>query len=81
LLRSGTSIGANIEEAYAAQSKNDFIAKAHIALKENQETKYRLKIMIECYPKTTDIRRGFLNDAEELSKIITQILITMKQKK
>ena len=46
-LRSGTSIGANIREAFYAHSKADFIAKLHIALKECSETEYWLELMIE----------------------------------
>ena len=47
LLRSGTSIGANIHEAQYAQSKKDFVAKLEIALKESSETSYWLKLMYE----------------------------------
>ena len=47
LIRSGTSIGANIREAFFAQSKADFIAKLHIALKECSESEYWLEILIE----------------------------------
>ena len=47
LIRSGTSIGANIREAFIAQSKADFIAKLHIALKECSESEYWLEILIE----------------------------------
>lgn len=46
-LRSGTSIGANIHEAFYAQGKADFIAKLHIALKECSETEYWLELLIE----------------------------------
>jgi four helix bundle protein len=44
-LGSGTSIGANINEAQEAQSKKDFLAKMYIALKESRETEYRLKLL------------------------------------
>ena len=44
ILRSGTSIGANVEEAIAAQSRKDFIAKMYIALKEARETNYLVEI-------------------------------------
>ena len=46
-LRSGTSIGANIREAFYAQGKADFVAKLHIALKECSETEYWLELLIE----------------------------------
>lgn len=47
LIRSGTSIGANIREAFYANSKSDFIAKLHIALKECSESEYWLELLIE----------------------------------
>ena len=47
ILRSGTSIGANITEAGYAQSKPDFITKMHIALKETAETEYWLRLLIQ----------------------------------
>ena len=55
LLRSGTSIGANIREAFYAHGKADFVAKLHIALKECSETEYWLELLIESgyyYDKT-----------------------------
>ncbi|MGC2692532.1 MAG: four helix bundle protein, partial [Desulfobaccales bacterium] len=50
LLRSGTSIGANIEEAQAGQSRADFISKCAIALKETRETRYWLRLLNESGP-------------------------------
>ena len=47
LLRSATSIGANMEEAVAGQSKADFVSKCSIVLKEARETKYWLRLLIE----------------------------------
>jgi four helix bundle protein len=47
-LRSGTSIGANVEEADSGQSKKDFIAKMSIALKEAKETHYWLRLLVKC---------------------------------
>jgi len=68
LLRSGTSIGANVEEAQAGQSKPDFISKMSIALKESRETLYWLRIL-----ETTEVVvSNKLNDlkveAEEITK-------------
>ena len=60
-LRSGTSIGANIHEAFYAQGKADFIAKLHIALKECSETEYWLELLIES---------GFYSDRTILDKCI-----------
>ena len=58
LLRSGTSIGANVAEAEQAQSRPDFVSKMNIALKETSETKYWIKLL-----KTTD----FLSEKESSS--------------
>lgn len=76
LLRAGTSIGANIEEAQAGQSKADFTAKMSIARKEARETLYWLKLLkaseiIEA-EKLTDITK----EADELVRILTSIVKT-----
>lgn len=68
LLRSGTSIGANVEEALAAQSRNDFIHKMSIASKEARETKYWLRLLDES-------KMVNLNYTEYLSKIDTIVNI------
>ena len=71
LLRSGTSIGANIHEAQYAQSKKDFVAKLEIALKESNETSYWLKLMYET--KRIDIAQ--YQYAEKLCGNIRRLLI------
>ena len=74
LLRSGTSIGANVEEAQAGHSKADFIAKMSIARKEARETHYWIRLIKETKlieeVKIDDI----LSEAEQLVKIITAIV-------
>ena len=75
LLRSGTSIGANVEEAQDAQSKNDFIAKMSIALKEAREARYWLKILKETDNFSDDELSNYL---EEIIRILTKILKTSK---
>jgi len=65
LLRSGTSIGANVAEAEQAQSKPDFISKMNIALKETSETKYWIKLL-----QATD----FLSEVEESSSILADCI-------
>ena len=57
ILRSGTSIGANLEEASAGQSKADFISKCSIALKESRETHYWLRLLNACELIPTDGQR------------------------
>ncbi|MCL2329212.1 MAG: four helix bundle protein [Bacteroidetes bacterium] len=81
LLRSGTSIGANIREAINAESNADFIHKYAIAQKECNETLYWLELLF-----ATDFmnEKEFLSmktDAEEIMKILTKIIVTSKAKK
>ncbi len=75
ILRAGTSIWANIEEAIAGQSKKDFLSKIFIALKESRETKYRLRLI-----KETDLYEGnvenYLKDIESIINILTKITKT-----
>lgn len=75
LLRSGTSIGANIEEAIAAQSKKDFIAKMSISSKEARETKYWLRLLNESKYINIDYSE-YLKDIEEIINILTAIVKT-----
>ena len=78
LLRSGTSIGANVEEAVGAQSKNDFISKISIAYKEARETYYWLRLLRDAELIEQKLAESFLNDAEELRKILSGILKSSK---
>jgi len=75
LLRSGTSIGANIEEAIAAQSKKDFIAKMSISSKEARETKYWIRLLNESKYINIDYT-DCLKDIEEIINILTAIVKT-----
>ena len=80
ILRSGTSIGANLAEAECAISRNDFIAKVYIALKETSETLYWLRIL----RKTDYISElqydSIYHDCEELKKILSTSTKTLRQK-
>lgn len=78
LLRSGTSIGANVEEASAAQSKRDFIAKMAISSKEARETKYWLRLLKESQLTQIDVK-SLLLDIEELIRILTSIVKTSQR--
>lgn len=71
LLRSGTSIGANIEESLGAQSTKDFLSKLSIAYKEARETNYWLRI-IQAQDINSDVKK-LIEDCEELLKIIGTI--------
>jgi four helix bundle protein len=75
LVRSGTSIGANVEEALAAQSRNDFLSKMSIASKEARETKYWLRLFRESRLADVDVTQA-LEDAEELIRMLTSIVKT-----
>ncbi len=78
LIRSGTSIGANIEEAIGGSSRNDFKAKMNIAYKEARETSYWLRLLKDS--GLIDIQTGdsIIEDCEELLKILATILKTLK---
>ena len=80
LLRSGTSIGANITEAQDAQSKKDFISKLSISLKEAKETRYWILLLIETdYLDKTSIHVQTLqNELTSIIKLLTSILISTK---
>jgi four helix bundle protein len=77
LLRSGTSIGANVHEATSAQSRKDFISKMSIAAKEAKETRYWLIIMSEGKMVEYDYQ-PLLAAVEEIIKILGKIIITSK---
>ena len=75
LLKSGTSIGANVEEALAGISKKDFIAKMAISSKEARETRYWLRLYQAS--KLVDLDyAGYLNEIEEIISILTAIVKT-----
>ena len=76
LLRSGTSIGANINEAQAGQSKADFIAKMAIASKEARESKYWIDLLIKTDYLNKDDKHveTLVNEIEELIKLLTSIV-------
>jgi len=81
LLKSATSIGANIEEAQGAISKAEFIAKAQISLKEAKETKYWLRIIKDSGVYQNDLSEQLLKDCIEIIIILTSILKSSKEKK
>ena len=78
LLRSGTSIGANITEAEQAQSTPDFISKMSIALKEASETKYWIRLLASTNYLTEAESASILNDCVELEKILVSIVKSSK---
>jgi len=78
LLRSGTSIGANVEEALAGQSKKDFTAKISISSKEARETKYWLRLLKQSELTSIDVNSLILG-IDELIRILTSIVKTSQQ--
>lgn len=78
LLRSGTSIGANIAEAQYGISRKDFQAKMYIALKESSETVYWLNLLSKTGYLTGSEHESLIKDAEELVKLLTTITKTTK---
>lgn len=78
LLKSGTSIGANIVEAGAAQSKADFVSKMSIASKEARETEYWLQLLTESRMTEIDLST-MLAENTSLIKLITSIVKTAKE--
>ena len=80
LLRSGTSIGANITEAQDAQSKKDFISKLSISLKEAKETRYWILLLIETeyLPHNSENVKSLQNELISIIKLLTSILISSK---
>lgn len=80
LLRSATSIGANVREAQSAQSDKDFLHKLEIALKECRETQYWMELLIESNLVSTQKFQPILNEAIEIGKILTASTEKIKNK-
>lgn len=80
ILRSGTSIGANISEALSAESTSDFIHKLSIALKEVRETLYWLTLLQRTGYLSEIQYQSMMDDCIQLKKILTAIILTSKQK-
>ena len=80
ILRSGTSIGANINEAQYGNSKADFVAKLHIALKETAETEYWLHILQKSDYLDDNMSASLLSDCLEIKRILIASINTAKEK-
>lgn len=81
LLRAGTSIGANVEEAQAAESKADFIHKYKIALKEARETKYWLRLLLASNMAKNINLDSLTKESDEICRIIAKITINALRNK
>ena len=80
LLRSGTSIGANIHEAQYAQGTKDFISKLEIAQKECYETEYWLELLFETNCMNDDYYKALQNDCGAIRRMLISSLKTIKSK-
>ncbi|MDT4954971.1 MAG: hypothetical protein QOJ02_3109 [Acidobacteriota bacterium] len=81
LLRAGTSVGANVEEAQAGQSKADFISKVAIALKEARETLYWLRLLAASKLLPVERLSNIQTEAEELMRVLGAIIVSAKDNK
>ncbi len=80
IMKSGTSIGANIAEAQNAQSHKDFIGKLSIAIKETNETRYWLRLLFETGYIDNNEFTSMYSDCEEIYRLLSSIILTMKEK-
>jgi four helix bundle protein len=80
MLRCGTSIGANVEEALAGQSRRDFIAKMSIASKEARECHYWLRLTQDAADSPSDELRRLLTESDELVRLLTSIVKSAREK-
>lgn len=78
VLRSGTAVGANLEEGKGGQSRADFIAKYSIALKEARETHYWLRLLAACDIVPADVIAPLVSEADQLVVILTTIIKNAK---
>ena len=78
ILRSGTSIGANVRESRNAQSPNDFVSKMMIALKEADETQYWLEVLMLSEYISSQEYKSLVEDVKELIALLTSIVKSMK---
>ena len=78
LLRSASSIGANVEEALGGHTRKDFSAKMSIAYKEARESKYWIKLLSECGIIETKFSQSFMKDADEIVRMLAAIVKSSK---
>lgn len=80
LIRSSTSIGANIEEAIGGQSKKEFYHRLTISYREARESRYWIRLLKDLEFLSEEKSKELLNDAEELCRILEKIQLTTKSK-
>ncbi|MBI3853574.1 MAG: four helix bundle protein [Verrucomicrobia bacterium] len=79
ILRAGTSVPANVEEAQAAQSKADFVSKMSIALKEARETHLRLRLLAPAKVVPLNELQPLIQEADEIKRVIAAIIVSTKR--
>ena len=79
ILRAGTSVPANVEEAQAAQSRADFVNKMNIALKEARETHLRLRLLATAKIFADKQLQPLVNEADEIRRVIGAIIVSSKR--
>jgi four helix bundle protein len=79
ILRAGTSVAANVEEAQAAQSKADFVSKMSIALKEARETHLRLRLLVPAKVVPINDLSPLIQEADEIKRVIGAIIVSTKR--
>lgn len=80
MLRSGTSVGANIHEAVASESKKDFIHKLGIAVKEARETSYWLNLLKDSEYLSDEQFKNLNSNCDEVIRILNSIILTTKER-
>ena len=78
IARSGTSVGANVEEAQAAESKADFISKMSIALKEARETNFRLRVLAAAHIQRLVPPAALVDESDEIRRVLGAIVSSAK---
>ena len=79
ILRAGTSVPSNVEEAQAAQSKPDFISKMSIALKEARETHLRLRLLATANVVAPNYTTALIREADELKRILGKLIVSTRR--
>ena len=80
ILRSGTSIGANVSESRYPQSDADYLSKMNIALKEASETEFWLMLLRDCHYVSVELAESLLNDCLRIIKILTSVVKKVKSR-
>jgi four helix bundle protein len=79
ILRAGTSIGSNVEEAQAGESRADFISKLAVALKEARETHFRLRVLAAAQVVPASRLSALIAEADEIKRVLGSIIVSTKR--